>query len=67
MHPDTIYTLDKPNDTYSRNMTYRYRILNAHYDNVYYNISFGVYYNTTTLPMERQFIPKLTHIQPVSH
>ncbi len=50
MHPDTIYTLDKPNDTYSRNMTYRFRMLNAHYDNIYYNISFAVYYNTTTLP-----------------
>jgi len=27
-------------------MTYRFRILNAHYDNVYYNVSFAVYYKT---------------------
>lgn len=50
LHKDKVYTLNNGSDTYSRNMTYRFRILNSHYDNVYYNVSFAAYYNTIQLP-----------------
>lgn len=50
MHSDVVYTLNNGKDTYNRNMTYRFRMLNAHYDNVYYNVTFAVYYSNVTLP-----------------
>jgi FtsP/CotA-like multicopper oxidase with cupredoxin domain len=50
LHTDVIYTLNQGADTYNRNMTYRFRVLNAHYDNAYNNVTFAVYYNNVTLP-----------------
>jgi hypothetical protein len=50
LHKDKVYTSKSANDTFYRNMTYRFKLLNAHYDNVYYNVSFAAYYNTIQLP-----------------
>lgn len=36
------------NDFLYRNMTYRFRFLDAHYDTVYRNISFAVFYKSIT-------------------
>lgn len=43
-HPDKIFLNCEDTFTYHRNMTYRFRVLNGHYDNIYHNVSLVTYY-----------------------
>jgi hypothetical protein len=43
-HREIIYTLNAT-DVFSRDDLYRFRILNGHFDNLYNNIGFAIYYD----------------------
>lgn len=46
-------------DTFSRNMTYRFRILDGHFENFFYNLSFGIYSEKVELPDGTTFLNEL--------